>query len=171
MAGCSLLINFFYICEPGQPFYSYVKFVWRWIARCDSVTLLLIFLSHQLIYLFWIRHQQWVVVAQKDLQAALLSAGYKRADVTRSKLQAVSKQKCRIKNALWRTEQQEIRRGYYIKTKAKRINDGSTSGISSVTDPTSEAINNKSSLELESTHASAAQSATSNFTTKASAAL
>jgi hypothetical protein len=106
-----------------------------------------------------------------DPEAALLSAGYKRADVTHSKLQAVSKQKCRIKNALRRTERHEIRRGYYIKTKAKGINDGSTSGISSVTDPTSEAINNKSSLELESTHASAAQSAPSNFTTKASVAL
>jgi hypothetical protein len=106
-----------------------------------------------------------------DPEAALLSAGYKRADVTRSKLQAVSKQKFRIKNALQKMERQEIRRGYYIKTKAKGNNDGSTSGISSVTDPTSEAINNELSLELESTHAFAAPSATSNFTTKASAAL
>jgi hypothetical protein len=63
-----------------------------------------------------IPHQQWVDMVLKesprlrlaayklatkenlDPEAALLSAGYKRADVTHAKLQAVTKQKCRIKN-------------------------------------------------------------------------
>jgi hypothetical protein len=77
-----------------------------------------------------------------DPEAALLSAGYKRAEVTRAKLQAVSKQKCRIKNYLRKSEFQEIRQGYYIKTKAKVKNGSTSSGISSLTDPYFDGLNN-----------------------------
>lgn len=78
-----------------------------------------------------------------DPETALLNAGYKRADLCRAKFQAVSKQKNRIKNDLEKRERQEIRRGYYIKAKARSKGSVTENGssISSVTNPLSEVSN------------------------------
>jgi hypothetical protein len=78
-------------------------------------------------------------------ETALLNSGYKRAELCRAKFQAVLKQKNRIKNDIEKRERQEIRRGYYIKAKA-RANGSATdtnsgSSISSVTNPLSEVSN------------------------------